>query len=410
MRKIYNAFISLISQEIFLSGGHNIPLPDSTKEWEELHRLASSQHLWPVIYQCVADSQEYCQLPMDIQNKWMQEAMAFVANQVNQTEELKNVCRLLSENGIPYIILKGLSCRRYYPQPDTRPSSDEDVLINPDDYERCNELLNSSGYIGEDCFDSNSVQNEHEAHYRAKNGALNLEIHFNAVGMENDRQKRLSEVFKDVFLHTETVQYEGEQLMVLEPTYQLLHLLAHFYRHFFELGVGVRQMIDVLILLKFESGRIDWTQVEDLLEKGKMKNIFSAIVEAGIKYFNVEPKEIPENMWDRDVNPYDMIMDMLEGGIYGRTADTGRKFTEDFSLELDTGHNVWLNILFPSQQRLANRYPVLYHRKYLYAVYVVVRWFQLLKEYCANKKAVNDFKLKIKAGKERSNKLGQYIG
>ena len=141
-----------------------------------------------------------------------------------------------------------------------------------------------------------------------------------------------------------------------------------------------------------------------------MKNIFSAIVEAGIKYFNVEPKEIPENMWDRDVNPYDMIMDMLEGGIYGRAADTGRKFTGYFSLELDTGHNVWLKILFPSQQRLANRYPVLYHRKYLYAVYVVERWFQLLKEYCANKKAVNDFKLKIKAGKERSNKLGQYIG
>lgn len=54
--------------------------------------------------------------------------MATIRQQVVQSEKLACVCELLEPENIRYVILKGLSCRRYYPNPDARPSGDEDIL------------------------------------------------------------------------------------------------------------------------------------------------------------------------------------------------------------------------------------------------------------------------------------------
>lgn len=98
--------------------------------------------------------------------------MAAIRQQVVQSEELASVCELLESEDIRYVVLKGVSCRRYYPNPDARPSGYEDILIDWRDYRKCDSLLKENGYICEDEFDPDKVQDEREAHYRAANGTL----------------------------------------------------------------------------------------------------------------------------------------------------------------------------------------------------------------------------------------------
>lgn len=208
---------------------------ESLNDWMTLHRIALHQKLWPLVFEEICDMPEYLSLPEDIQNIWMNEVFTIVSQQVRQGEELSNVCDEFNKAGIKYVILKGISCRRYYPNPDHRPSGDEDILIDWRDYQRCDELLKSLGYECEDNYEYDDVFDKREAHYRSKDGLLYLEVHFNAIGKENKRQQRLNDPFDDVFNHTVVVNYEGHDLVVLEPTYQIMHLLSHFYRHLFDL-------------------------------------------------------------------------------------------------------------------------------------------------------------------------------
>lgn len=107
-----------------------VTLPTTLDDWQYLHKLSASQRLWPVVFEVVSDTPEYLNLPQNIQSAWMMETMAAIRQQVVQSEELSSVCELLESENIRYVILKGVSCRRYYPNPDARPSGDEDILID----------------------------------------------------------------------------------------------------------------------------------------------------------------------------------------------------------------------------------------------------------------------------------------
>lgn len=388
----------------FAGGGYKLPVNES--DWTYLHKIADMQKLWPIVFDQTSDTPEYCSLSQELQNDWMNEAVSTVAYQTIQTEELASVCNLLKDEKIRYVVLKGISCRRYYPNPDFRPSGDEDILIDWRDYRKCDRLLKEQGYISEDEYDPDKVQDKREAHYRAKDGFLYLEVHFNAVGIENQRQQRLNAFFEDALEHSITVEYEGYNFSVLEPTYQLIHILSHFYRHLYESGVGIRQMLDVLLAAKEKD--VDWTLVEKILRKTQMKKIFAAVLNANEQYFKMNLECVPVSLRDDSVNPELMIEDMLNGGIYGFGEKGDRHLSENFTLEIDTEQNQWLRVLFPSQQRLADRYNVLYKHPERYLIYVVARWFALLKKHMYKKESREKLKSSVATGKKRRNILEQY--
>ena len=306
------------------------------------------------------------------------------------------------------MILKGVSCHRYYPNPDARPSGDEDILIDWCDYRKCDNLLKENGYICEDEFDPDKVQDEREAHYRAANGTLYLEVHLNAIGRENQRQQRLKDSFDDALDHVVTVESEGHHFTVLEPTYQIMHLLSHFYRHLYESGVGIRQMLDVLLTVKAEADKIDWKIIEEFLRETQMRKIFAAVLNAGLKYFHMDLVCVPEKLWNRKVDPEPMLEDMIDVGIYGYGEKGERKLSSNFTLDIDTKHNNLLTIVFPPRQRLADRYPVLHKHPGRYLIYVVVRWLELLKEHGADEASRERLKASVETGKKRRNILEQY--
>lgn len=384
-------------------------LPLSIDSWQELHKAACMQKLWPLVFEEVAGSPEYAALPPEIQTLWMQEALASVSRQVRQSEELHKVCTAFCGKGIKYVILKGISCRRYYPNPDLRPSGDEDILIDWRDYKECDDLLKNMGYVCEENFGPDDVGDKREAHYESPDGALCLEVHFNAIGKENERQRRLNNPFDDALSHTVTAEYENYTFAVLEPTYQIMHLLSHLYRHLFEAGVGVRQMIDVLLTIRAENKNINWRLFADFLESTKTGKVFGAVLDAGERYFAMDLSEIPGFIRSTADSAL-LLEDMLDGGIYGYGENGERKLLENFTLDVDTGHSSAWQVIFPAMPRLSNRYPVLDKHPWLYPIFAVARWFELLFFHTLKRSSRENLKEQAAAGKKRKEMLEKYRG
>ena len=58
----------------------------------------------------------------------------------------KELSALLDKNGIPFVVMKGMSAAYYYPHPLFRSSGDIDILVKRDDFNRAAELLQKNNY------------------------------------------------------------------------------------------------------------------------------------------------------------------------------------------------------------------------------------------------------------------------
>lgn len=408
-----------------LNNNHQFPfLAQFTREdWETLWRTAEEQHLSAMIYELAAGSPSAQNMPEDIRRAWFSESTMIVLQQARQTAELYRICSLFRCHGIPYIVLKGITCRRLYPNPNARQSGDEDVLIDWHDYLKCDEILKREGYEAEEHFDPETVKEETEAHYQDSKGALYLEVHLNAIGLMNTRQERLNSCFQDSFSHVREIRIgeekaaeavaerekDGQFLTVLEPTYQVMHLLSHFYRHFYENGAGIRQALDILLTLQKEKEKIDWDKMSDFLAQSETGNLFAVVLNVGRDSLNLDLDFIPKRFWNPQMNPEEMLQDMFEGGVYGR-ANGERKFGESLNLNIDTDRKRGLYILFPSKHRLQLRYPALCRNQWLYPVYVVRRWIDLFREYMLDKDSRELFRKRIASSRKRREMLERYRG
>ncbi|MDD7391046.1 MAG: nucleotidyltransferase family protein [Lachnospiraceae bacterium] len=384
----------------------------------EIYDIARQQHLWPMVFKVIEPLPEYLLLPEMQRNEWLEKSMVQIAHQINHNEALKTVCSNLSKQGIDYIILKGLTCREVYPDPDMRISSDEDILIRLQDCRKCDEILKQLGFISEEekMLSKNKSLNKlsgvRELHYYSDKWNLLLEVHLNSVGMENERNQSLNKYFENAFSHTSVLHLDDAELTMLDPTWQLMHVFAHFFRHFCEVGAGIRQMMDVLLTAQKYQDVIDWPVFMKMLADVSAEQFFKGIIQAGERYLDIQIRMLPEELRDDTINPDPMIEDMFAGGVYG-CGESGQRGWSHFvtapvykKQQRVTG--IIKAVLFPSPGRLKDRYGFLYEYPVLIPVFYVVRIFQLIWEYARNPGKMKAAQKSISQGIERSEMMRMY--
>lgn len=378
------------------------------EDWKRLHKITSEQKLLPMVYDQLYRLPAFQKAPVSLQQKWMGEALAAAGKQVIQIESFAQVCDELTRRRIRYVVLKGISCRVWYAQPELRPSSDEDILIDLENLQACHEVLRELQFINEKALDVPDIQEEQEITYLAQDGSLYLEVHLNAIGKENEMQKLLNEQFTNLLDKTEKITFEGHDFFVLKPTEQMIQLMSHFYKHLYGSGVGIRQMIDLLLGIQKLSERIDWDKFGQFLKDHHMQKLFAAILNAGTDYLHLEFENIPRMFIRKKVRPEALLDDMFAGGIYGFGENNDRKLSGFAAVEIDSGENKWKRILFPSRIRLGDRYPKLREKPYLYPYFVVKRWFELFLEYGSGKEKRELLKKRMSIAEKRKQVLNYY--
>lgn len=301
MQKINNnqtLLLDLCAKALF---DKNVSLPENY-DAKEIVKESVRQTVFPAIYSLV---KEKCD---DTYDKRFSQ---IIAKNIRVEYAHNEVHRVLSENNIPYVVLKGMASASYYKEPMLRMMGDVDVLVSPDNITKADELLKSIGFVTTDDINGDDMH----IGYKRKDG-ISCELHRrigwapnNSVG--DTVNKYLSDIFE------KSVEYKTQNGCCIVPCkfHHGLILLLHTATHLTHEGVGLRHLCDWAVFVNSFSN----DEFVDLFEK-PLKDMglwrFAQLITlCCVKYLGCDTKE-----WAGECEQTlleGIITDILNGGNFG---------------------------------------------------------------------------------------------
>ncbi len=249
------------------------------KNLSKIRDLSLMQEVWDVVYSGVRPKIENgdVKIPPEIHTALEKTFLSNVALNIQKTEFNLSSLSKLSENGIKYAVLKGVTIARLYAMPETRISSDMDILISENDEEKAVKILASLGYECEE-----RAKNDHHMKAYHKTGGL-LEVH---VALHSAPTNDI--ILDDEIRYNEEFHRLESGIYTLGIQDNLIYLSAHLIKHLVNDATGVRQMMDLLLYMQEYNDEIDWGKYNSLMKKLGYDTLIRVIKGIGVKYFGMD--------------------------------------------------------------------------------------------------------------------------
>lgn len=376
------------------------------EEWQKLFYVAGMHKVTPLIFEAVyplAKDQPYL---ATVKRQVMQQVMM----QTMRTAEFLELNKRLQEAGIRPLVVKGIVCRELYPQPDHRPSSDEDVLIPEEQFDMAYQVLTDYGMHTTEA--PENLAAAYEVPFRKTGSSLYIELHKHLFPPESEAYADLNHFFEGVFERAVGIQAQGSTVYTLDDTDHLFYLICHAFKHFLHSGFGIRQVCDIALFANAYGERIDWLQVLDNCKAIRAEKFAAALFQIGSKYLTFDPdKAMYPDAWRKiRVDEMPMLEDLLSAGVYG-SADESRLHSSNITLDAvaaqkqgKMARGAVAASVFPSAEKLEHRYPYLKKRPWL----LPVAWCSRLWGYAKEMNCGNKASDALKIGNERVELMKVY--
>ena len=401
MDKIYQIFLNILKTA--MQGGQFTSDSDiSQEEWNSILSLAQSHNVLPLVYQATYKN------PQVKSSAVAGRVRQLVMMQTVKTSEFLQVYKRLVQSGCTPLVVKGYICRSLYPQPDLRLSTDEDILIPPQQYGICKRVLEEEGMYTE--MTTGEAENAHEVPFRQKDGVLYIELHKSLFPPESEAYGSWNRFFEKA----EQMAVESNGVYTLGHTDHMFYLICHAIKHFFHSGFGIRQLCDITMYANACGSMVDWDKVYKNCCKINAQTFVASLFVASEKYlaFSREKSCIPQYFMDEAVDETNMLTDLLSAGVFGG-ATMSRKHSSNMTLDAVSADKQGKkakkslkNTLFPSAQKLKGRYPYLEQQPYLLPMAWADRVINYIRE---TRSAQNNAALEtLQIGGERIALLREY--
>lgn len=154
----------------------------------------------------------------------------------------------LNKNGIYVLLMKGQGIAQYYEKPLWRTSGDIDFFFDIDGFYLAKSFFDIfSGQIGKE-----HLKNKNQLHISYQLNGWTVELHGT---MHTNLSKKIDKVIDSVqevtFKNHEVSVWQNDKTGVLIPSADnhLIFIFTHFLKHFFQGGIGLRQICDWCRLL-----------------------------------------------------------------------------------------------------------------------------------------------------------------
>ena len=351
MNTIYSGVLTLIRSAVT---GENYPLPEDFT-LAAAGELIRKQEIWPLIYlgayNCGFTGED------DIIQKLKNQYFRVMMQSQRQMAALEQVMTAFQENGIDHMPLKGIHLKKLYPHPELRPMGDGDILIRVEQYDRIKAVLEQLGF-------QEKEETQHELTWRRSD--LYLELHKCLFA------ERLQE-YHSYYGNGWKLAQAGEGCCYhLQPEDEFVYLFTHMAKHYRFTGIGIQHILDLYIYRRAHPD-MDENHIEQTMRRLYLAEFYHNIMGFLAFWFDgAEESEKTELM----------LHHILSGGSWGdkenqfysnqvkRLAQTGKRRGGKLEMMLDS--------LFPSMERMQCRYRVLFHHRWLYPVFIVIRWGEIL--------------------------------
>ena len=241
----------------------------SPSQWNNVILRSERHNVAPLFYHSLRDSGLHRNVPPDAAQKLKDIYFRSAIRNLRLYNELSSILRLLQEEGIPVIVLKGAHlAEEIYGNTALRTMGDVDLLVKKTELGRVEEVFVELGYgsanrprVEEQC-----ERRHHIITFRTRNG-LPIEVHWNIA--------RPSSPFKiDVhalWRRARPATIADVQVKVLSPEDLIAHLCLHeAYHHRF--SSGLRAFCDIRETLARYKKEIDWQLLESTIRRSRSRN------------------------------------------------------------------------------------------------------------------------------------------
>lgn len=341
--------------------GRECALTLAPDDWTVLLRLAGEQKLLPLVYAAVRGTPGFAAAPEAVRAAARRQTMREAAAQTVHTEAFLRLYQALRAEGLAPVVVKGIVCRALYPQPELRPSSDEDLYLTAAEMPHFHAVLLRAGFVLTE--PERDYRSAHEARYVHPDTGLVVEGHWALFPTEYAVYAALNVQLSDLMQRAQDWETGGVTLRVPDACDHLIFLLLHAFKHFISSGVGVRQLCDIALWMRRFGAQIDWQRVRAALRATHSEGFAAAVIDAGVHWFGLEraAAHIPPD-WET-LESAALLADALSGGVYG-SADSTRRHSCTITIHAadrahrgGTGRASLCAALFPGREVMAGWYP-----------------------------------------------------
>ncbi len=337
--------------------GEKLPwTPQTEAAMPGLLRLAQAQVVLPLVVETL-QSDTTPETAKGTVTAFGREAKRQTLGQAQRTGDFLLLYRELERRGLRPMVMKGIVLRTMYPQPEQRPSVDEDLWIRPEELTAYHTALTELGLTTKE--PPMPGQLPEEVTYVDPARGLYLELHLRLFPGETEACRGLDRLFEGAWDRTSTLEYAGQTLLMPSPTDHLLFMICHAYKHFLFGGVGIRQICDLALFGKVWRDQIQWERLRDACDGESIALFAGALFQIGAQYLGLEAPAVFRDA-QPDLEP--LLEDVLSGGLYGMN-DINRAHSSHITLEAVAAarqgkrRKGFLAAVFLPRKSLAGRYP-----------------------------------------------------
>lgn len=322
-------------------------------DWTQFFRLAEFHNVIALVYPAIKNFA----IPDHILTKWIYANNRMVAREARQDIEAQTILGIFAEYDIPFIKMKGIVTKHFYPAPYMRTQADIDLCVSEENRKRCDSILENLGYK---LFAS--IENTDEY---MKDNFFYYEIHSSVYDSNSDFRSLFADPFSKAVKDKNGVGY------VFTDEYFFLHLITHLYKHFVFEGCGLRLFCDLYIYRKAHPN-LDMDFIYNTLSDYEITEFYNSITELTECLFGDK---------DFDQKSTDIATYIFNCGDHG--SDTIRRLTnitndKEKSFSMKNKLKFRLQIYFPPAYTLKNRYRILEKAPVLLPFCWIVRGFSTL--------------------------------
>ena len=287
-----------------------------------------------------------------------------IAVNFNKANMFEDISQKLSASKIPHMPVKGWYIRALYPVPELRTFGDIDILINKQDRQKVDEIFTENGY---------SIKDNWEPTYSYDKGALRCEVHTELMDSDIGKGEQVITFFSNAL---KTAQKDVGQRYSPEKSLHLMYLFCHLAKHLYSGGAGIRMYMDIALFLKAYGSSLDFEKLYEDSKKLNLDTFFKTVLSACSKWFEIA---LPFDTSDIDSADLDALKKYTFGAdLFGKTRD--KSIISLRNDEAGSKGSVLKDTLFPTAEKIEERYKFIKGRKYLLPIAWVARGFVNLKE------------------------------
>ena len=306
-------------------------------DWNELFHFAKKQTIAGVLFEGIKRIPKEYAPPFKTLMTWMGYSEQIRKRNLMMNEAAHSIYERLSNDGFRCFVLKGQGNAIMYPNPYSRTPGDVDVLL-------CADKKTINGYL-----DSHfNIESKNLQHAEFEYHGTCVEAHYFPAYMNNVfYNRRLQRWFKknnDLQCSNIVELPNGAgNLAIPTSTYNVIFQLCHLYEHFFDEGIGMRQIIDYYYVMNNDELLV----IRDTLQR-ELQHLGLWKFARAVMYVLHEVLALAE---EKMIAPMDrkrgqlLLAEILNGGNFGKHFTKYGHFTQQ-GMAKKFFLKIWRNLHF----------------------------------------------------------------